>query len=136
MTVPGRVTIGIPTINRSQLAMRAIRSALAQTYSDIEVIVSGDASTDDTVERVRAIHNPRLVYFRQQELTGVVRNQNTVLQAADGEFFILSSDDDILAPDALRQLVDPFLHGACGKPGSEFGLSWCHCEIIERESFA
>ena len=74
MTVPGRVTIGIPTINRSQLAMRAIRSALAQTYSDIEVIVSDDASTDDTVERVRAIPDPRLVLFEQKQRLGLVGN--------------------------------------------------------------
>ena len=49
MTVPGRVTVGIPTMNRSNLALRAIQSALEQTFRDVEVIVSDDASTDDTV---------------------------------------------------------------------------------------
>ncbi len=55
MTVPGRVTIGLPTINRSRLAQRAIGSVLGQTYRDIELIVSDDASTDDTVASVEQI---------------------------------------------------------------------------------
>lgn len=129
--VAGQVTIGIPSRNRRDLLLRTVQSLLEQTYPHVQVIVSDDASEDGTAEALATITDPRLVYFRQQENTGVVRNQNAVLQAAEGEFFILSSDDDILAPDALRQLVDPFLHGACGKPGSEFGLSWCPCEIID-----
>jgi glycosyltransferase involved in cell wall biosynthesis len=65
MLKPGRITIGIPTINRSNLALRAIRSALAQTNQDLEVIVSDDASSDDTVQRVREIQDERLVVFEQ-----------------------------------------------------------------------
>jgi len=128
--VPGKVTIGIASRNRCALLIRALKSALEQTYPLIQVVVSDDASDDGTAEALAMITDPRLVCIRQQERLGVVRNQNAVLQAAEGEFFISCSDDDILAPDAIRQMVDPFLQGACGRPGSEFGLSWCPCEII------
>jgi hypothetical protein len=128
--VPGKVTIGIPSRNRCALLMRAVNSALEQTYPLIQVLVSDDASDDGTAEALAMIADPRVRYIRQQERLGVVRNQNAVLRAAEGEFFLSCSDDDLLAPDAIRQMVRTFLHGCCGKPGSEFGLSWCPCEII------
>ena len=90
MTVPRRVSIGIPTINRSSLALRAIRSALSQTYSDVEVIVSDDASTDDTVARVQEIRDPRLVLVQQKERLGLVGNFDFCLRQATGEFFLLA----------------------------------------------
>src|SRR5487761_1211749 len=109
MTVLRRVSIGIPTINRSSLALRAIRSALAQTYSDVEVIVSDDASTDDTVARGQEIHDPRLVLVRQKERLGLVGNFDFCLRHATGEFFLLLGDDDVLLPTAIERLCEPFL---------------------------
>ncbi len=133
MTVPGRVTIGIPTINRSQLAMRAIRSALAQTYSDIEVIVSDDASTDDTVERVREIEDPRLVLFEQKQRLGLVGNFDFCLRHASGEFFLLLGDDDVLLPKAIERLTEPFLRQIADFHPSAVGAVWSPCQIADTE---
>jgi glycosyltransferase involved in cell wall biosynthesis len=130
MTVPGRVTIGIPTINRSKLALRAIRSALAQTYANIEVIVSDDASTDDTVERIREIQDPRIVLFEQRQRLGLVGNFDFCLRHATGEFFLLLGDDDVLLPTAIQRLSEPFL----GKDSASIGLVWCPCRIADAES--
>ncbi|MGB6932748.1 MAG: glycosyltransferase family 2 protein [Acidobacteriaceae bacterium] len=133
MTVPRRVSIGIPTINRSDLALRAIRSALAQTYSDVEVIVSDDASTDDTVERIREIRDPRVVLFEQKQRLGLVGNFDFCLRHATGEFFLLLGDDDVLLPNAIERLVEPFLLGTAPIPGDAVGMVWCPCIIADAD---
>ncbi|HET9100295.1 MAG TPA: glycosyltransferase [Acidobacteriaceae bacterium] len=134
MPVPGRVTIGIPTINRSKLALRAIRSALAQSYGDIEVIVSDDVSTDDTVERVRELGDARVVLFEQKNRLGLVGNFNFCLQHASGEFFLLLGDDDMLLPEAITKLVTPFLQASAFGAADSFGMVWCPCRIADASS--
>lgn len=134
MPVPGRVTIGIPTINRSTLALRAIRSALSQTYSDVEVIVSDDASTDDTVAHVREICDPRVVLFEQKQRLGLVGNFDFCLRHATGEFFLLLGDDDVLLPNAIERLVQPFLLGHPPIPASAVGVVWSPCQIASATS--
>jgi glycosyltransferase involved in cell wall biosynthesis len=133
MTVSGRVTIGIPTLNRSGLALRAIRSALAQTYSDVEVIVSDDASTDDTVARVQEIHDSRLILFQQPQRLGLVGNFDFCLRHATGEFFLLLGDDDVLLPTAIERLVEPLLLGKPPIPASAVGAVWCPCIIADAD---
>jgi glycosyltransferase involved in cell wall biosynthesis len=134
MTIPRRVSIGIPTINRSSLALRAIRSALAQTYSDVEVIVSDDASTDDTVARLQELDDPRLVLLQQKKRLGLVRNFDFCLRHATGEFFLLLGDDDVLLPNAIERLVKPFLLGEDAVPASAVGVVWCPCRIASAEN--
>ncbi len=129
MTVLRRVSIGIPTINRSSLALRAIRSALAQTYSDVELIVSDDASTDDTVERIQEIRDPRLVLVQQKQRLGLVGNFDFCLRHATGEFFLLLGDDDVLLPNAIERLVQPFLVGNTQTSAGAVGVAWCPCRI-------
>ncbi|MGH9616152.1 MAG: glycosyltransferase family 2 protein [Acidobacteriaceae bacterium] len=131
MSVAGRVTIGIPTINRSELALRAIRSALDQTYRDIEVIVSDDASTDDTVKRIREIHDPRLVVFEQKQRLGLVGNFDFCLRRATGEFFLLLGDDDLLLPTAIERLSSPYLFPELWVDPKSIGVVWCPCQIAD-----
>jgi glycosyltransferase involved in cell wall biosynthesis len=125
MPVAGRVTLGIPTLNRAALAVRAIRSALAQTYADVEVLVSDDGSTDDTVAQVRAIADPRLRLYEQPQRLGLVANFDFCLRHATGEYFLLLGDDDLLLPQAIEQLCAPFL----APDGSSVGVVWCPCRI-------
>jgi glycosyltransferase involved in cell wall biosynthesis len=134
MTVPGRVTIGVPTINRSELALRAIQSALSQTYTDVEVLVSDDASTDDTVQRIREIRDPRLVLFQQKERLGLVGNFDFCLRNATGEFFLLLGDDDVLLPHAIERLVAPYLHPELWVDPASIGVVWCPCSIANAKN--
>ncbi len=132
--VPGRVTIGLPTINRSRLAQRAIRSVLAQTYGNLELIVSDDLSTDDTLERVKEIADPRLVLFEQKQRLGLVANFDFCLRHATGEFFLLLGDDDVLEPQAIERLVQPYLSPAAGISPEAIGVVWCPCLIAGADS--
>ena len=98
------VTIGIPTYNRALLVGRAIDSALAQDYPQLEIIVSDNASTDGTAQacRERAAGDRRLRYARQPHNIGATRNFEEVLRLSSGEYFMWLGDDDWIDPDYVR----------------------------------
>ena len=103
------VTIGIPTYNRSKYLKEALESALNQTYPNIEIIVSDNASTDDTQEMMKQyISNPKVKYFRQKENIGIPGNWNTCLNMSNGKYFLLLNDDDILEKEAIEILISKF----------------------------
>jgi glycosyltransferase involved in cell wall biosynthesis len=101
------VTIAIPTYNRADgLLCEAIDSALAQTYPEVEVIVSDNCSTDSTPELMEQYADSRLRYIRHDENLGSVGNFNYCLSAATGEFFLLLHDDDSVDPDCVSACVE------------------------------
>jgi glycosyltransferase involved in cell wall biosynthesis len=106
------VTLAIPTYNRLPLLRQAVASALSQSYSNIQVIVSDNASIDGTADFLTSIRDPRLVFLRQPSNIGMSRNWDACLNHANGEFFILLSDDDYLETSAIEKLVNAFSTGA------------------------
>lgn len=127
------VTIGIPTLNRSAYLLTALHSALAQGYLNVEVVVSDNASSDDTVQLVSELTDPRIKLLRQPQNIGLIPNFNACLAAATGEFFLMLSDDDVLEPAAIEKLVLPFLQGAHGLSPDSIGITWCACDIINSD---
>jgi GT2 family glycosyltransferase len=99
------VTIAIPTHNRLLFLRQTVDSALSQTYSNLQVIVSDNASEDGTAEFVNSIRDPRVLFLRQEVNVGMLRNWNACLDRATGDFFLLLSDDDYLEPSAIEKLV-------------------------------
>lgn len=126
-----KVTIGIPTRNRKEYLLRALSSSLAQTHRDIEVVVSDNASSDDTLRCLRETRDPRLVILEQQTNIGMVGNFNACLNAATGQLFLMLSDDDLLEPTAVERLSSPFLNGLNECRGENIGITWCPCAIID-----
>jgi glycosyltransferase involved in cell wall biosynthesis len=107
-----KVTIAIPTFNRADRHLRrAIGCALAQTYADIEVLVSDNCSSDNTAEVVAGIEDPRLRYVRHEKNIGANNNFNSCVREARGEYFLLLHDDDLIDPD----FVDVCVEAAGGK---------------------
>jgi glycosyltransferase involved in cell wall biosynthesis len=106
------VTIGLPTYNRAPSLPRAISSALAQTYRNLELVISDNASTDGTQRLCREAseQDARVRYFRQPVNIGPTANFNAVLSAARGEFFMWLADDDWLdhsfVSECLRTLLE------------------------------
>jgi glycosyltransferase involved in cell wall biosynthesis len=100
------ITIAIPTFNRAALLKQCIQSALSQTYDNIEVLVSDNASTDDTREVLRGFNDERLRVLRQQTNMGLLPNWNACLAAAAGEYVVFVSDDDRISPWLLERCVD------------------------------
>ena len=99
------VSVIIPTYNRSWGLKRAVVTVLAQTFSDFELVILDDASTDDTPDVIRSVKDPRVRYFRQPHNVGISRNWGTGLEMARGEFVGLLMDDDRYEPDFLARRV-------------------------------
>jgi hypothetical protein len=102
----GLVSLLIPTYNRAALVPDAVRSALAQDYPDVEVILLDDGSTDETpaVAAALAATNPRIVAHRHERV-GQSSTVNRGLELARGEVSVVLSDDDMLAPGAVSRAV-------------------------------
>ena len=91
------VSIGIPTYNRANSYLRySLRSAVSQTYKNIEIIVSDNCSSDNTESVVREFNDPRIRYYRQEGNIGPVRNRNFCLEQSQGQYFLLLFDDDVI----------------------------------------
>ena len=99
------VTVGIPTYNRSQLLKRSIASVLRQSYRDFKLIVSDNASDDDTASVVASFRDPRLVYRPLERNIGRAGNFNRLIDLAETEFVVLMGDDDQLRPEHLSCTV-------------------------------
>lgn len=116
--------------------MRALHSVLGQTYAELDVVISDNASTDDTLERVAEIRDARIVLLKQQVNIGMVGNFNACLDSASGEFFLILSDDDVLEPEALEQLSRPFRQRTDGIEPDSVGVTWSPCVILDPEGRA
>ena len=100
-TVPPIVSVCIPTYNRAPLLAQSIRSVLGQTLQDFELVISDNASTDDTETLVRSFDDPRIRYVRNQTNLGHRANYNRCLQLARGAYLTMFPDDDIMMPDNI-----------------------------------
>lgn len=91
-----KISIVIPTFNRAVLLQQAIETSLSQTYQNLEVIVSDNASTDETHSIVaRYQHDFRFKYFRNTENIGMIPNwRKCVYEYCTGDYFVIISDDD------------------------------------------
>jgi glycosyltransferase involved in cell wall biosynthesis len=90
------VSICIPTYNRAGMASKAIDSALAQTYTNIEVLVVDNASSDTIESLVTAYSDPRVKFYRNSRNLGMYGNFNRCIELAKGKYIhILHSDDYI-----------------------------------------
>jgi glycosyltransferase involved in cell wall biosynthesis len=114
------VSVIIPSYNRSTLLPRAIKSVLDQTFSDLEVIVVDDASTDDTRQSVENLKDSRIRYVRHNINKGVNAARNTGIQSALGEFVAFLDSDDEWLPEKLAKQLDRF-----AEVGDDVGVIYC-----------
>ncbi len=104
---PPRMSIGLPVYNGERFLAAAVEALLAQTYTDFELVISDNASTDATEAIARSfLRDPRVRYLRQEHNIGSAANHNAVVEAARGELFKWASDDDLYAPDLLHRCVE------------------------------
>ena len=103
-----RVSMGLPVYNGEQYLATALDSLLAQTFTDFEIVISDNASTDATEEICRryAARDARIRYVRQPENRGSVFNFNHVFELARGEYYRWHAHDDVCAPTFLDRCVE------------------------------
>ncbi len=98
-----KVSVCIPTYNRVELLPVAIESVLRQTYTDFELIVCDDGSTDETPELIAKLTDRRVRYLRHPQNIGKSNNMRSGFEAATGDYFIKFDDDDRLTPEFLAR---------------------------------
>ncbi|MGY6529171.1 MAG: glycosyltransferase family 2 protein [Cyanobacterium sp.] len=100
-----KVSVCIPTYNRSDYLKYSVNSVLNQTYSDFELIICDDGSIDNTAEIVNNFNDNRIKYIRHPQNIGRSKNMRSGFENAIGEYFIKFDDDDGLTTDFLTKTV-------------------------------
>lgn len=108
MTDRPRVSIGLPVYNGENFIVASIDSLLAQTFTDFELIICDNASTDGTeaVCRDYASRDPRVRYQRNEANIGASANYNLTFEMARGDYFKWAAHDDLCAPTYLERCVE------------------------------
>lgn len=103
-----RVSIGLPVYNGEKYLREALESILSQTYTDFELIISDNASTDRTQQICLsyAAKDNRIRYIRNKRNVGASNNFNHVVALSRGEYFRWAAHDDVIAPEFLEKCVD------------------------------
>jgi glycosyltransferase involved in cell wall biosynthesis len=103
-----RVSIGLPVFNGEKYIEDALDSTLTQTYTDFELIIVDNASTDQTprICREYAAKDKRIRYYRNKINIGAVANFNRAFKLSSGEYFKWAAHDDVLAPEFLAKCIN------------------------------
>ena len=106
------MSIGLPVYNGERFLEEALDSLLTQTYTDFELIISDNASTDGTEEICRryAAKDQRIRYNRNANNIGIGRNFNHVFELSTGFYFKWASADDLCKPEHLARCLDVLEH--------------------------
>jgi glycosyltransferase involved in cell wall biosynthesis len=101
------VSVGMPVYNGEKYIVKLLDSLLSQTFKNIEIIISDNASTDDTGRIIKEYSKKdrRVTCFSQKENIGIVANYNFVLKKARGEYFLWSACDDYWDETAIEKFV-------------------------------
>lgn len=102
-----RVSIGLPVYNGEIYLAEALDSLLAQTFTDFELVIADNASTDATGEicQAYAVKDSRIRYIRNPENLGAAANYNRVFELSSGQYFKWAAHDDLCAPEFLERCV-------------------------------
>ncbi|MGR3983200.1 glycosyltransferase [Pseudoalteromonas sp. 1181_04] len=104
------ITIYMATFNRVELLKRAVNSVLSQTYSNFELIVVDDCSSDETIEYLVAISeaDPRIRFYQNEKNSGACASRNKAIAEANGVFITGLDDDDEFMPLHIESLLAAF----------------------------
>lgn len=114
------VSVVLPTFNRAHLLGRAIDSVLSQTYSEFELIVLDDGSTDNTEELVRGYKDPRVIYVKESKCGSAAAAYNAGVRQASHALIAFQDSDDEWVVDKLEKQVKALSEGE-----PEVGLVYC-----------
>jgi len=103
-----KVSMGLPVFNGEQFILKRIENLLAQTFTDFELIISDNCSTDSTYEICKKFvaKDSRIRCIRQKKNIGGINNFNAVLKEAKGKYFLWVAVDDLILPEFLEKNVN------------------------------
>ena len=89
------ISIIMPTYNRERLVLRSIQSILDQTYTNWELIIVDDGSTDSTQQVVQSVNDQRISYIKNQKNMGAALSRNKGVQLANYNYLAFQDSDDV-----------------------------------------
>ncbi|PRD46218.1 glycosyltransferase family 2 protein [Sphingobacterium haloxyli] len=104
-----KITVFMAAYNAASFISEAIQSVLNQTFTDFELLIVNDGSTDNTTEIVRSFQDPRIRLIENERNKGLAFTRNVALQKAKGEFLAVLDSDDIAFPNRLEIQLQHFL---------------------------
>ncbi len=125
-----KVTIGMPVYNGARTLGKTIDSLLAQTFTDFELLISDNASTDDTGEICKQYENndTRLKYYRNDNNIGGLANFNRLVGLGSGSLFVWAACDDLWEPEYISELVHLL------ESNRDAVLAFCQVDYIDLSS--
>lgn len=99
------VSIIMPTYNCGRFIAESINSVIAQTYTNWELLIVDDCSTDNTKEVVAAFKDPRIHYQCNERNSGAAVTRNTALRLAKGKYIAFLDSDDLWLPEKLEKQI-------------------------------
>jgi glycosyltransferase involved in cell wall biosynthesis len=108
------VSVLLIAFNQADVVADAVRGALQQTYSPLEILISDDCSTDDTSGEIqRAVGDyrgpHRIVTNRNERNEGISAHLSRLARMSSGELLVVAAGDDVSLPDRCARLVDYWL---------------------------
>jgi glycosyltransferase involved in cell wall biosynthesis len=119
------VSIILPTFNRTKFLKLAIQSVFAQSYTDWEMIIADDGSTEDTRAYLRSITAPQVRMIRLRHSGNPSRARNAAIDASNGRYLAFLDSDDIWAPSKLAKQVSALRE----RTGARW--SYTTCDLID-----
>ena len=99
------VSIVMPSFNMASYIAESIRSVLNQTYTNWELIIVDDCSTDNTAEIVSSFNDSRIRYFKNEKNSGAAISRNLAFREARGEYVAFLDSDDLWREDKLEKQI-------------------------------
>ena len=98
-------TVATISYNSAKWIRQTIESILASSFTDFELLISDDCSTDDTWSIIKEYNDPRIRAWQNEKNIGEYKNRNKALTAAKGKYFLFVDGDDILYEESLGKLA-------------------------------
>ncbi|WP_394121471.1 glycosyltransferase family 2 protein [Planococcus donghaensis] len=108
VTLNDKVSVIIPTYNRSELLKKAVESLKNQSHQNFEIIIIDDFSTDDTASVVEEMEDDRIIYLKHDINKGGSEARNTGIKRATGNFIGFLDSDDQWLPQKLEKQLGQF----------------------------
>ena len=121
------ISVIIPLYNKESIIERTIKSVLSQSFTNFEVVIINDGSTDGSMDIVRSISDPRIVII-EQENGGPSKARNTGANIAKGEWIVFLDADDQFMPHALETFYNLIVNN------KDFNVFECNRYYQKKES--
>lgn len=122
-----KVSVLMPVYNAKAYLAEAIDSIISQTFTDWELILVNDGSTDKSEEIILSYSDKRIKYLKNSENKGIIYTRNLMIEIAEGEYIAFLDSDDISMPDRLNEQVSFF------ENNSDYALCGTWSTMIDKD---